>query len=168
MTLSPIRLRLLAGSAAVFAAVAALVSPAFADTPKVAAGTLTCHGHGGVGLIFGSKESMRCEFKTAISGRVFPYHASITQVGLDIGFTGESTLVWTVLGSTTDLPASALEGTYGGVTAGATIGIGGSANALIGGNGQSIVLQPLSVQGQTGLNLSAGVAGLTLTAPEMK
>jgi hypothetical protein len=168
MTLSPIRLRLLAGTTAVLATAAAIAAPAFADTPKVAVGTLTCHGHGGVGLIFGSKESMRCEFQTALSGRVFPYHATITQIGLDIGFTGSSTLVWTVLGSTTDLPATALEGTYGGVTAGATIGVGGSANALIGGNGQSIVLQPLSVQGQTGLNLSAGVAGLTLSAPEMK
>jgi hypothetical protein len=162
MKVSTIGLRLLAGTAAVLVAAAASVSPSSADMPKVAVGTLTCHGHGGVGLIFGSKEHMRCEFQTAISGRVFPYHATITEVGLDIGFTGESTLVWTVLGSTTDVPASALEGTYGGVTAGATIGIGGSANALVGGSSQSIVLQPLSVEGQTGLNLSAGVAGLTL------
>jgi hypothetical protein len=168
MTLSPIRSRLLASTAAIFAAAAAIVAQAVADTPKVAVGTLTCHGHGGVGLIFGSKEHMRCEFQTAISGRVFPYNASITQVGLDIGFTGESTLVWTVLGSTTDLPGDALEGGYGGVTAGATVGVGGSANVLVGGSGQSIVLQPLSVQGNTGLNLSAGVAGLTLTRAEMK
>ncbi|MBN9354538.1 MAG: DUF992 domain-containing protein, partial [Hyphomicrobium denitrificans] len=42
------------------------------------------------------------------------------------------------------------------------VGIGANANALVGGSGKSIVLQPISVEGQTGLNLSAGVAGLTL------
>jgi hypothetical protein len=140
-----------------------MISPAFADSPKIAAGTLTCHGHGGVGLIFGSKENMRCEFTTAISGRVYRYNATITKVGLDIGFTGASTLVWTVLGSTTDLPADALEGGYGGVTAGIAVGVGGNANALVGGSNQSVVLQPLSVEGDTGINLSAGVAGLSLT-----
>lgn len=161
MILSPIRLQLMAGAAALLAAAAVTVSPA-AAAPKVALGTLTCHGHGGVGLIFGSKEHMQCEFTTAVSGRVYPYHATITQVGVDIGFTGASTLVWTVLGSTNSMPGDALEGTYGGVTAGAAVGIGGSANALVGGSNQSVVLQPVSVEGQTGLNLSAGVAGLTL------
>jgi uncharacterized protein DUF992 len=157
------RLSVLAGSAALLAAAAIQTAPSMADTPKIAVGTLTCHGHGGVGLIFGSKENMRCEFQTAISGRTFRYAATITKVGLDIGFTGESTLVWTVLGSTTDMPGEALEGSYGGVTAGVAVGIGGNANALIGGSAQSVVLQPVSVAGQTGLNLSAGVAGLTLS-----
>jgi len=163
MNASFARLRLLAGGAAMLAAAAVTVSPALADPPKVALGTLTCHGHGGVGLIFGSKENMRCEFTTAVSGRVYHYNASITKVGLDIGFTGASTLVWTVLGSTTDMPGDALEGSYGGVTAGVAVGVGGNANALVGGSNQSVVLQPLSVQGDTGINLSAGVAGLSLT-----
>jgi hypothetical protein len=43
-----------------------------------------------------------------------------------------------------------------------SVGIGGNANALIGGYGQSIYLQPMSVEGQTGISLSAGVAGLML------
>ena len=165
MNLSPIRLRLLAGTAAALAAATIAIAPALADPPKIAVGTLTCHGHGNVGLIFGSKEHLRCEFQTAISGRVFRYEAVITKVGIDIGWTGESTLVWTVLGSTTDMPGEALEGSYGGVTAGAAVGIGGNANALLGGSNQSVVLQPVSVEGQTGLNLSAGVAGLTLHRP---
>lgn len=162
MNLSNLLSRAVAAGAALLAASAAAVSPALADSPKIAVGTLTCTGHGSVGLIFGSKENMRCMFQTAIGGRTYPYNATITQVGIDIGFTGESTLVWTVLGSTTDMPANALEGSYGGVTAGATVGIGASANALIGGSNKSVVLQPVSVQGQTGLNLSAGVAGLQL------
>jgi hypothetical protein len=163
MKFSNLRLRAAAAGVALLGAAAAAVSPVLADTPKIAVGTLTCKGHGGVGLIFGSKENMRCFFQTAVGGRSYPYNATITQVGIDIGFTGESTLVWTVLGSTTDIAANALEGSYGGVTAGATVGIGASANALVGGSNQSIVLQPLSVEGQTGLNLSAGVAGLQLS-----
>ena len=51
-----------------------------------------------------------------------------------IGFKGESTLVWTVLSSTSDIPSGALVGNYGGVSAGAAVGVGGNANALVGGS----------------------------------
>jgi hypothetical protein len=167
MTSSPILTRRVLASAAMLLAAAAIVAPpSRAETPKIAVGTLTCNGHGGVGLIFGSKETLRCKFTSAVTGRQRHYVATITKVGLDIGIKGESTLIWTVLGSTTDLPGGALEGTYGGLTAGAAVGIGGNANALVGGSNQSIILQPVSVEGQTGLNISAGVAGLTLRQQE--
>ena len=152
---------ILAAAVAVVAAAGIEAKPA-AAAPKITLGTLTCKGHGGVGLILGSKERMHCVFTTAISARRHPYLATITKIGIDVGFTGESTLVWTVLGTTIDIPEGALEGGYGGLTAGLAVGIGANANALIGGSGKSIVLQPVSVEGQTGLNLSAGVAGLTL------
>jgi hypothetical protein len=42
------------------------------------------------------------------------------------------------------------------------VGVGGNANALVGGSNDSIALQPVSVEGQTGLNIAVGVAGLTL------
>jgi len=152
---------LLAAAVAVIAA-ASLEAKPVAAAPKITLGTLKCKGHGGVGLILGSKERIHCVFTTAVSARRHPYLATITKIGVDIGFTGESTLIWTVLGTTIDIPEGALEGGYGGLTAGLAIGIGANANALIGGSGKSIVLQPVSVEGQTGLNLSAGVAGLTL------
>jgi Protein of unknown function (DUF992) len=41
------------------------------------------------------------------------------------------------------------------------LGAGGTANALVGGNSNSISLQPLSGT-STGLNLSAGIGALTL------
>ncbi len=157
-------LRAATAATAVIAAAGLLPAPSKAADAKVAVGTLTCKGHGSVGLIFGSKENLHCEFTSAVSGNHRRYSATITKVGLDIGVKGESTLIWTVLGSTTDLPGGALEGTYGGVTAGVAVDIGGNANALIGGSNQSVILQPVSVEGQTGLNISAGVAGLTLTA----
>ena len=59
----------------------------------------------------------------------------------------------------------ALEGRYFGVTAQATPGVGIGANVLVGGFDRSIILQPLSLTGQLGANLAAGVAGLRLTAP---
>ena len=56
----------------------------------------------------------------------------------------------------------ALAGHYVGGTAEATVGAGLGANALVGGSNRTITLQPLSVTGQTGLNVAAGVAELTL------
>jgi len=35
-------------------------------------------------------------------------------------------------------------------------------NALFGGSNDSISLQPLSVEGSTGINVAAGVAGISL------
>ncbi|MFZ1068558.1 MAG: DUF992 domain-containing protein [Pseudolabrys sp.] len=42
------------------------------------------------------------------------------------------------------------------------MGVGVGANLLFGGSGRSIALQPLSVEGSGGVNLSLGVSGLTL------
>jgi len=72
-------------------------------------------------------------------------------------------MVWTVLGPSNGLRRGALEGNFAGVSANASVGVGAGANALVGGFQNSIVLQPLSVQAQTGLNVAAGVAGLRLT-----
>ena len=72
-------------------------------------------------------------------------------------------MVWTVLASNDNPDASALAGRYKGVSANAAVGVGLGANALIGGNSNSIALQPLSVQAQTGVNIAVGVAGLRLT-----
>lgn len=132
-----------------------------ADTAQIVAGTLTCKGSGGVGMILGSTQNLSCSFKTA-NGMTHPYSATITKVGIDIGFKGETVMIWTVLGSTTELPPAALAGDYGGVSADASVGVGAGVNALVGGSKNSIVLQPVSVQGQTGLNLAVGVSGLSL------
>ena len=60
--------------------------------------------------------------------------------------------------------AASLAGVYGGVTGAAVFIIGGSANVLVGGSNNTFALQPLSVQGATGVNVAAGVAGLQLQA----
>jgi hypothetical protein len=48
------------------------------------------------------------------------------------------------------------------VQASASFGIGAGANALVGGSYNTFALQPFSGQAQSGFNVSAGVAGLTL------
>lgn len=146
------------------AALAALLMlptlPALAQS-KVVLGTLTCTGGEGVGLILGSQKKYRCTYAPT-EGKAETYSATVDKIGLDIGVTGTTTMAWTVLASTSVAKSGALAGTYAGAAADASIGIGGGAKVLVGGSSQSIVLQPLSVQGQSGLNLAVGVAGLTL------
>lgn len=123
-------------------------------------GTLSCHVASGWGLIFGSSRSLKCSF--AGRGRAEDYDGSITRFGVDLGYTRSGVIVWSVFAPTGNLRPGALAGRYGGVTAGASVGVGLGANALVGGSGNHIGLQPLSIQGQTGLNVAAGIAGLTL------
>jgi Protein of unknown function (DUF992) len=52
--------------------------------------------------------------------------------------------------------------TYPGATTDATLAGRPGANALIGGSNHSVALPPLSVQGQIGLNIAAGVGALDL------
>jgi hypothetical protein len=134
-----------------------------AQQAQLVAGTLTCHGRGHIGLILGSRQQLTCEYVPQGDGPHQFYDARITRLGLDIGVKGASVLVWTVLGASSALPAGALAGRFAGVSANASVGAGVGANVLIGGNANSVFLQPLSVQGQTGLNVAAGITGLTLT-----
>jgi hypothetical protein len=55
-----------------------------------------------------------------------------------------------------------LAGTYAGATAEMTIAAGLGANVLVGGSNRTVALQPLSVQGQVGLNIAAGIGALEL------
>lgn len=143
------------------APLAALPGPALAQA-KIRAGTLTCHGGAGIGLVLGSKKTYACTYTSASGRHVDDYSASVTRIGIDIGVTGESVIVWTVLASADALEPRALAGNYAGATADASIGVGGGAKVLVGGSNNAIVLQPLSVQGQTGLNLAVGVAEMSL------
>ena len=154
--------RLLGALAIAVGSIGLLPVDATAQSAKLEAGTLTCKGSGSVGLVLGSKQTLSCVFAPTGGRPRENYSATITRIGLDVGVKGASTMVWTVLYSTDNIPARALNGTYSGVSADASIGVGVGANALVGGSKNSVVLQPLSVQGQTGLNLAVGVSGLKL------
>jgi hypothetical protein len=147
----------------VLAAVLALglaAAPALATTKGVKIGVLTCNVEGGVGMIVGSSRGVDCVFEGTV-GKRERYSGSIGRFGLDIGVTGKGVMAWAVF-APGKLKAGALAGTYVGASAEASVAVGLGANVLVGGSNKSIALQPLSIQAQTGLNLAAGVASLTL------
>jgi uncharacterized protein DUF992 len=146
-------------TALLLAAMAALAPPAQAASVEV--GVLNCKVSGGVGFVFGSTKDLDCVFE-GLSGGKDRYVGAINKFGLDLGFTGSSYIVWTVLAPTAAVPAGALAGDYGGVSAEATVGLGVGANALVGGSENSIALQPVSVQAQEGLNVAVGISALSL------
>jgi len=90
------------------------------------------------------------------------YIGHMSKVGMDIGYTGGGRMVWAVFAPSSDMDPGALQGTYTGATASATVGVGLGAHVLIGGFDKSIALQPLSVEGNSGLNVAAGVGQLSL------
>jgi hypothetical protein len=129
---------------------------------RVEVGVFTCTVRGGTGFIVGSTKELRCRFNKP--GRDEFYHGTIAKFGFDIGTTQQSTIAWAVFAPTANLRPGSLNGGYGGVSAEATVGLGVGANALIGGSAKNIILQPLSVSAQQGLNIAAGVASLQLRA----
>jgi len=105
---------------------------------------------------------MRCQYTP--DGPFAPefYEGVITTIGLDVGFTTGGTMAWGVIAPTVGPPGGGLAGRYLGASGSVTAGIGAGANVLMGGFERSFVLQPLSLQGQTGLDLTVGVSGLEL------
>ena len=129
---------------------------------RVKVGTLVCDISGGVGFVIGSQKQVFCRFNPEYSGWSREgYIGEIRKFGLDLGATAGGQMVWAVYAPTTRR-AWALAGRYAGATAEATVGVGAGANVLVGGSDRTVSLQPVSVQGQTGLNVAAGVAELEL------
>jgi len=124
-------------------------------------GTLSCDISGGIGMIVASQKAVRCMFTPSAGGRREVYQGAITKLGVDVGATGGGRMVWAVFAPTSKV-RGALAGAYAGASAEATVGAGAGANVLVGGSNRTITLQPISVQGQVGLNLAVGVAGLDL------
>ena len=124
-------------------------------------GVLECRGIGTTGFIIGSMQELECVFRTDYMPPV-RYHGLVRKWGVDIGITEQSVLAWGVLAPTARIGPGDLAGGYGGVTAGAAVIVGANANALIGGSNNTFALQPLSLEGQTGVNVTLGVANLEL------
>ena len=124
-------------------------------------GSLTCNVSSGMGFIFGSEKSLKCTYSPNAGGGEH-YTGTFSKYGLDIGYADSAVLVWGVVSPTSDVRPGALEGDYAGATAGATFVVGLGANVLVGGFDKSIALQPVSVQGNTGMNVSAGLGVMTL------
>jgi hypothetical protein len=132
-----------------------------AQAQSVKAGIMTCNVAGGFGFIFGSSRTVNCTF--APNG-VAPQHyvGAINKFGVDIGYVEGAVMAWAVLAPTTNPGTGSLAGTYVGAAGSASVGVGVGANVLFGG-GNSISLQPLSIEGNKGFNVAGGIAEMTLT-----
>jgi hypothetical protein len=132
-----------------------------ADGKHIKVGVLTCAAGPKIGLLITSKQKISCSFQPD-QHEAEHYHGTIREFGLDIGVTAASVIVWAVLAQQSDYAPGSLAGTYVGVSAEETVVLGLGANVLVGGSESSLALQPLSVQGQAGLNLAVGVSRLEL------
>ena len=141
--------------------VVVLVAGASMAQAATQVGVLECRGGPRVGLIVGGFQRLNCVFKPKV-GVVQNYRATEGRVGLDVGITAGTALLWAVFAPSENLEPGSLAGKYGGVSGDIALGLGVGANALIGGSNRSIALQPLSVEGQVGVSLAAGVSGITL------
>ena len=148
-------------TALAIAAAVAMLGASAQSTDRTKVGTLTCDISGGIGVIIASKKNVTCMFTPSAPGPREVYSGSITKFGLDIGATTGGEMIWAVY-APSNKRFGALAGEYGGASAEATVGAGLGANVLVGGSDRTVALQPVSVQGQTGLNLAIGVAGLQL------
>ncbi|KAA0075183.1 DUF992 domain-containing protein [Tardiphaga sp. P9-11] len=152
------RLSLLLGLAATtFVAVSAQ-----AQSPQtVQLGVLNCRGGASMGFVVGSVTNLGCVLTNA--GRPDqPYVATVRKVGLDLGITEQTALSWAVFAPVNYAGQGDLSGNYAGAQGSASFGVGLGANVLVGGSSNSIALQPLSLQGSTGLNIAAGLQSLEL------
>ena len=155
---------ILAAAALSLAIAVPLASDAGAAEGGVKAGWLKCEVAGNVSFIFGSSRDITCFYQPDASKRADRYIGTIKKFGIDIGYETAGVIIWGVIAPTNDVGPGALAGDYGGATADVAAGYGVGANALFGGSKNSIVLQPLSVEGIQGLNLAGGIALLSLTA----
>ena len=150
-----------AGKLALVAAVALAASTANAESSRVQVGTLTCSLSSSIGLVVGSQRNVSCLFRGTSGEPDEPYTGTMIRVGLDVGFTTGSVIIWTVFAKTNRYKGM-LTGTYTGASAEMSLAAGLGANVLVGGSSQTVALQPLSVQGQIGLDIAAGVGSFDL------
>jgi hypothetical protein len=148
-------------SIAIASLVASVASANALPQPQFRAGILQCEGGQNVGFVVGSVTSLECVFQSE-GRRPEPYVATVRRFGVDLGFTDQTRFSWAVDAPTTRIGRGNLAGNYGGVGANASVGVGGGGNFLVGGPQNSYALQPISVQGQIGLNVAAGVADIEL------
>lgn len=149
-------------SSTVLALALLLASASMASAQQTKVGLLTCYTSEKIGLLVGSTQKLSCTFTPDYGPAPEHYLGTINRIGPDIGATAGGIMSWAVLAPTEGWLRGALAGEYVGASGGVSAVVGVGANVLVGGSNRSIALQPLSVEGQVGINLALGVAGLTL------
>jgi Protein of unknown function (DUF992) len=148
-------------AAAALATLASIGGAGAQQGQRVQVGVLECRGGASVGFIVGSVTHLGCVLR-AEGMPEDRYIATIRKVGLDLGITQESAIAWGVFAPVARLGPGGLSGDYVGAQGSATLGVGVGGNVLVGGSANSIALQPLSLQGQVGVSIAAGLESLEL------
>ncbi len=146
---------------AIAAMLAMVMGSALAQPNQIQVGTLTCSMSSSIGLVLGSQKNVNCIFKGQPGEPEEAYTGTMTTIGLDIGVTTGGVVVWAVFAGS-NRQTGMLAGTYAGATAEVSIAAGLGANVLVGGSNHTVALQPLSVQGQKGLDIAGGIGALEL------
>ena len=136
---------------------AAFLATGFASAPASAQDK-------GIQFVFGSSKELTCTF-TPANDSFAPetYTGTINKYGIDIGVTGKSVILWTVVAAEgNQYEPGALAGKYSGATASAAFAAGLGANVLVGGSSKSFALQPVSVSASEGVNVAVGLAQVEL------
>ena len=155
------RSSILAGVAVTLLIASFTGAQAQAPLNRVQVGVLECRGGASIGFIVGSVTNLGCVLR-AEGMPEDRYIATIRKVGLDLGITAESALAWGVYAPVARLGPGDLAGNYVGAQGSATLGVGVGGNVLVGGSANSSALQPLSVPGQVGVSVAAGLESLEL------
>jgi hypothetical protein len=132
---------------------------------EVQVGLLTCHSPEPSTYVIASAHSYRCVFNPVAGARQY-YVARAYRFGAEIGISNNTGLAWLVFAPSPRVGPGALAGNYAGVSAGAAVLVGARASGLVGGLPNAFTLQPVSVEGEMGMNVVATVTGLALTALE--
>jgi hypothetical protein len=123
-------------------------------------GSLSCNVEGDNGFIFGTTRHLDCLFART-DGVAETYHGSIKRFGTNDGYTKDPHVVWLVFASG-PVESGALAGDYGNSASQVEKSSAPDTQVLIGDNNKQISLEPVHVQGASGLNVASGVAEVTL------
>jgi hypothetical protein len=137
--------------------------PVINGGPGTKIGVLECRIAPSVGFLVVEFQKLTCRFGPEGGLPPESYAGTFTTVGAAVGYTAGGSLTWGVYSSTQRMMPGALAGSYKGVSASATVGVGLGENFLLGGSQNSVALQPWSVEGLTGLSASGGLSNLQLT-----
>jgi hypothetical protein len=139
-------------------------SPVLAQSPErwAKVGGLSCTMAPTIGLLVVEAQAVNCRFAPHGHYPTERYTGTIGTIGLAVGVVAGGMLAWAVYMPTEGPPQGSLAGTYGGASGDIDIGVGVGANLLWGGSERSVALQPISVEGSIGLDVTLGVSALTL------
>ena len=82
--------------ATIIVAAAVAASASNAESRRIQVGTLTCSFSASIGLVVGSQRNVSCMFRGTSGEPDEPYTGTMTRVGLDVGLTTGSVIIWAV------------------------------------------------------------------------